>query len=95
MGRCIFRHHETTQVHSHTRRGRNRYRDRYGTFHLKDVLADRSGDVELGHGVFDFKQFLAAVPALNGKPCYVEQENAADELAAARGNFGYLRQLEF
>lgn len=72
-----------------------KYRDRYWSFHLKDVLPDRSSDVELGRGVFDFKRFLAAVPAINDKPCYVEQEGAADELAAARSNFQYLRQLDF
>jgi sugar phosphate isomerase/epimerase len=72
-----------------------RQRDRYWSFHLKDVLPDRSADTELGHGMFDFKQFLAAVPALDSKPCYVEQEGASDELAAARDNCQYLRQLNF
>ena len=72
-----------------------KYRDLYWTFHLKDVVADRSSDVELGRGVFDFKRFLSAVPAINDKPCYVEQEGAADELAAARSNFQYLRRLDF
>ncbi|HJU73689.1 MAG TPA: sugar phosphate isomerase/epimerase [Gemmatimonadaceae bacterium] len=71
------------------------YRDRYWSFHLKDVVRDRSSDVELGRGVFDFKRFLAAVTALERKPCYVEQEGAADELAAARSNFQYLRGLTF
>jgi len=72
-----------------------RYRDRYWSFHLKDVVADRSSDVELGRGIFDFKRFLAGVPAINDKLCYVEQEGPADELAAARSNFQYLRQLTF
>jgi len=72
-----------------------KYRDRYWSFHLKDVVPDRSSDVELGRGVFDFKRFLAAVPAINDKPCYVEQEGASDELAAARSNFQYLRGLDF
>jgi len=72
-----------------------RYRDRYWSFHLKDVVPDRSSDTELGRGTFDFKPFLAAVPAINDKPCYVEQEGAADELAAARSNFQYLRRLNF
>ncbi|HVH66445.1 MAG TPA: sugar phosphate isomerase/epimerase [Gemmatimonadales bacterium] len=71
------------------------HRDRYWSFHLKDVVPDRSSDTELGHGTFDFKRFLAAVPALNEKPCYVEQEGSADELAAARANCQYLRQLNF
>lgn len=72
-----------------------KYRDRYWTFHLKDVVRDRSSDVELGRGIVDFKRFLAAVPAIDEKPCYVEQEGAADELTAARGNFQYLHALAF
>jgi sugar phosphate isomerase/epimerase len=72
-----------------------KYRDRYWSFHLKDVVQDRSSDVELGRGSFDFKRFLAAVPAIEDKPCYVEQEGAADELAAARANFQYLHGLDF
>ena len=71
------------------------YRDRYCSFHLKDVVADRSTDVELGRGTFDFARFLARVPAVNDKPCYVEHESAKDELAAARSNFRYLRELDF
>jgi sugar phosphate isomerase/epimerase len=72
-----------------------RYAKRYGSFHLKDVVADRTHDTELGSGIFDLKRFLAAVPALAGKPCYVEQEGPADELASARRNYEYLRALEF
>jgi sugar phosphate isomerase/epimerase len=72
-----------------------KYRDRYWSFHLKDVVPDRSSDTELGRGTFDFKRFLAAVPSVNEKPSYVEQEGASDEVAAARNNFQYLRQLEF
>lgn len=72
-----------------------KYRDRYWSFHLKDALADRSSDTEFGHGTFDFKRFLAAVPELDRKPCYVEHESAPDELAAARSNFEYLHGLSF
>lgn len=73
----------------------DKYRDRYWSFHLKDALADRSSDTELGRGTFDFKRFLAAVPELDRKPCYVEHENAPDELAAARSNFEFLHRLSF
>jgi sugar phosphate isomerase/epimerase len=72
-----------------------RYRDRYWSFHLKDTVADRSHDTELGSGTFDLKRFLAAVPALASKPCYVEQEGPTDELASARANFRYARALVF
>ncbi len=72
-----------------------KYHEQYWSFHLKDALPDRSSDTRLGRGVFDFKRFLAAVPELDRKPCYVEDENASDELAAARSNFEYLRQLTF
>jgi sugar phosphate isomerase/epimerase len=71
------------------------YRDRYWSFHLKDVVADHSKDTELGTGVFDFSKFLASVPELSIKPCYVEQEGPKDELASARQNFLFLRGLSF
>jgi sugar phosphate isomerase/epimerase len=72
-----------------------RYGHRYHTFHLKDVVADRSRDTELGKGTVDFRRFLAAIPGLARKPCYVEQENASDEMASARANYEYLRNLVF
>jgi sugar phosphate isomerase/epimerase len=71
------------------------HRDRYWSFHLKDAVADGSRDTELGTGTFDFARFLGAVPDLAHKPCYVEQENPADELASARVNYEYLRRLTF
>lgn len=71
----------------------NRHKDRIGSFHLKNVVADRTKDTELGAGTFDLRAFLAAVPELAKKPCFVEQEGAADELASAKGNFEYLRGL--
>jgi len=72
-----------------------KYPDRFWTFHLKDTVPDRSSDTRLGSGIFDFKRFLAAVPSLASKPCYVEDENSSDELGAARSNFQYLQGLEF
>jgi sugar phosphate isomerase/epimerase len=72
-----------------------KYPDRFWSFHLKDVVPDRSSDTGLGQGIFDFKRFLAAVPAINDKPCHVEQEGSTDELAAARRNFQYLQGLDF
>ena len=72
-----------------------RYRDRIVSFHLKDVVADRSRDTELGTGAFDFKHFLGAVPDINDKPCYVEQETPADEMDSARKNIAFLRALTF
>jgi len=72
-----------------------KYRDRYWTFHVKDVVADRSKDTELGRGALDLRRFLAAVPNITGKPVYVEQEEAADSMASARLNYQYLAALEF
>ena len=72
-----------------------KYRDRYWSFHIKDVVPDRSSDVELGRGTFDFNRFLARVPSINDKPCYVEHESSTDELASARANFRYLSALDF
>ncbi len=72
-----------------------KYPDRFWSFHLKDTVPDRSSDTRLGAGIFDFKRFLAAVPSLASKPCYVEDENSSDELGAARSNFQYLQGLDF
>ncbi len=52
----------------------NRHKDRIGSFHLKNVVADRTADTGLGAGVFDLRAFLAAVPERAKKPCFVEQE---------------------
>ncbi len=73
----------------------HRYTDRIGSFHLKNVVADKKADTELGAGVFDLRAFLAAVKELARKPCFAEQEGAADELASARANFDHLRGLRW
>jgi sugar phosphate isomerase/epimerase len=73
----------------------NRYRDRYWSFHLKDVVPDKSADTELGTGTVNFKQLLASIPNVAAKPCYVEQEGPKDEIASARQNCAYLRKLDF
>ena len=72
-----------------------RHRSRCWSFHLKNVIADRTKDTELAKGVFDLKSFLAAVPELDKKPCFVEQEGSGDELASAKENFDYLRSLSW
>src|SRR2546427_257273 len=65
------------------------------SFTSKDVVPDRSRDTELGTGTLDFRRLLAAVPDIDHKPCYVEQEGAADSLASARRNCEFLSKLEF
>ena len=72
-----------------------RFRERYWSFHIKDVVADRSHDTELGAGTFDITRFLAAVPAIAEKPLFVEQEGATNELTSMRTDYEYLRRLEF
>jgi sugar phosphate isomerase/epimerase len=72
-----------------------RHRDRYWSFHIKDVVADHSHDTELGKGVLDIRRFLAAVPDIGHKPVYVEQEGAANQLESAELDYKYLSALEF
>lgn len=72
-----------------------RYGNRYWSFHLKDVLPDRTRDTELGAGSFNFKSFLASVHKLEQKPCFVEQEGPSDPLASAAKNYRWLKSLEF
>ena len=71
----------------------NKYKDRYWSFHIKDVVADRSRDTELGAGVLDIKALIAAIPNIAAKPCYVEQEGSQDSVASARKNFEFLRRM--
>jgi sugar phosphate isomerase/epimerase len=72
-----------------------RYRDRYWTFHLKDVVKDRSHDTELGTGTLDFRRLLAGIPDIDHKPCYVEQEGVEHPLDSARQNYEFLKALDF
>ena len=72
-----------------------RYRDRYWSFHLKDVVKDRSRDTELGTGTLDFRRLLAGIPDIDHKPCYVEQEGIEHPLDSARQNCAFLNTLEF
>jgi len=72
-----------------------RYRDRYWSFHLKDVVKDRSRDTELGTGTLDFRRLLAGIPDIDHKPCYVEQEGIEHPLVSARQNYAFLKALEF
>ena len=62
---------------------------------MKDVVADHSHDTELGAGVLDLRALLGAIPNIDDKPCYVEQESPRVEMAAARANFRYLSGVTF
>jgi sugar phosphate isomerase/epimerase len=72
-----------------------KYRARYWSLHIKDVVADRSRDTELGKGVVEIRRLLAAVPDIAAKPVYVEQEEWADSMTSARVNYEFLRALDF
>jgi sugar phosphate isomerase/epimerase len=72
-----------------------KHRDRYWSFHLKDVVPDKTKDTELGTGIVNFKALLAAIPNLSSKPAYVEQEGPTDELASMKVDYQYLHKLRF
>jgi sugar phosphate isomerase/epimerase len=72
-----------------------KHKDRYWSFHLKDVVPDKTKDTELGTGIVNFKQILASVPNLDRKPAYVEQEGPTDELASMKVDYQYLHSLTF
>ena len=73
----------------------SRHRAMCWSFHLKNVVADHSTDTELAKGTFNLTSFLAAIPELAKKPCYVEQEGATDEMASAKANWAYLNGLRW
>lgn len=70
-----------------------KHQARIGSFHIKNAAAGATSDTELSKGAFDLKALLAAVRDLKDKPCFVEQEGGADELASARENYQYVRGL--
>jgi sugar phosphate isomerase/epimerase len=72
-----------------------KYRDRYWTFHIKDVADDGTHDTELGAGRLNLRALLAAIPDVQKKPCYVEQESPKDELASMKQDYNYIKKLEF
>ncbi|MCC6927830.1 MAG: sugar phosphate isomerase/epimerase [Gemmatimonadaceae bacterium] len=72
-----------------------KYGDRCWSFHLKDVVPDRSRDTELGKGIVDLKRLLASIPDIDQKSFFVEQEGAKDSMASAKADFDYLSRLEF
>lgn len=71
-----------------------RHAARYWSFHLKDVVADRSRDTELGQGILDLPAFLKAIPEIDRKPCFVEQEGGPDPMASAARNHRFIRALD-
>jgi sugar phosphate isomerase/epimerase len=71
------------------------HRDRYWSFHIKDVVANHTSDTELGKGTVDIRAILAAIPDVRRKPIYVEQEGPTDPLASAKLNRQYLSALDF
>jgi len=71
-----------------------RYRDRYWSFHVKDIVRDRSHDTELGHGTIDIRRFLSAISDVREKPVYIEQEGPADALKAAKENYEFLMRAD-
>ncbi|MEN9507942.1 MAG: hypothetical protein RLZZ621_505 [Gemmatimonadota bacterium] len=72
-----------------------KHQGRIGSFHIKNAAAGATRDTELSKGAFDLKALLATVRDLKDKPCFVEQEGGADELASARENYQYIRDLQW
>jgi sugar phosphate isomerase/epimerase len=67
---------------------------RYTSFHLKDVVADRKTDTELGKGTLNFQRIVNSIEDIDLKTFYVEQENAPEPLVSARRNYEYLRSID-
>ncbi len=72
-----------------------KYRERYWSFHVKDVVEDGTHDTELGAGRVNIHALLAAIPDIQKKPCYVEQESPKDELTSMKADYDYLKKIEF
>ena len=71
-----------------------RWRDRYWSFHLKDVpKLGTPRDTVLGTGALDFVRLLRAAGPLDKKLLFVEQEGSADSIDSSRRNFEFLSRL--
>ncbi|MFN8582989.1 MAG: sugar phosphate isomerase/epimerase [Gemmatimonadaceae bacterium] len=73
----------------------DKYGDRYWSFHIKDVVADRSHDTELGKGTVPLARIFSRITNIDQKVVHVEQEGASDPLASAAEDYRYLKALEF
>lgn len=72
-----------------------RHGARCWSFHLKDVIADRTRDTELGMGTVDLRRILAAIPDVEQRSFFVEQEGSKDSMASAKADYDYLAGLEY
>ena len=72
-----------------------RYRERYWTFHVKDVpVIGRMGDTLLGRGTLDLPGIMKAIPSPQQKLFFVEHNSEeAQAMENARRNFAYLEGL--
>ncbi len=74
-----------------------RYPSRYFLFHIKNVPArGATRDAELAAGVLDIKAFVAAIPDIDNKLLFVEQETYPDSpFESVRRDYQYISGLEF
>lgn len=74
-----------------------RYGTRYWSFHIKDVPAMRAtSDTELGKGIIRFRELLAAIPDIDQRLLFVEQETyPGAPLESVRRDYAYISALEF
>ena len=74
-----------------------KYGARYWSFHIKDVAALRAtSDTELGKGMIDFRAFMAAIPDIDRRHLFVEQETyPGAPVDSLRRDFTYITSIEF
>jgi len=74
-----------------------KYGSRYYLFHIKDAPSiGATTDTELGKGIVNFKEILAAIPDIDSKFLYVEQETyPGAPIDSVRRDYAYLSTLQF
>jgi sugar phosphate isomerase/epimerase len=74
-----------------------RYGRRYWSFHIKDVPAlGATRDTELGTGTLDFPALLAAIPDIDSRHLFVEQETyPGAPIDSVRRDYHYLAGLTY
>jgi len=71
-----------------------RYPGRFTLLHLKDsTAAPEKAFADVGHGVIDFKRFIAAAQRNGLRYAFVERDVAPDPIASIRASHDYLKTV--
>ncbi len=72
----------------------SRHRDRFRLVHIKDRAADGS-QTTVGQGIMDWATLLAAARRAGVRHWFIEQDDAPDPMAFAKGSWEHMRRVQW